>query len=110
MEAPQKNSPLTGYRYWGPQNTIQGYSPKELAILSKSPLDTTARRHDLDVSYALRLRGSARETALKRADQKFRSKIDNLYRENKITGWERIKSFAVGSPLSTLYYKTLKDK
>lgn len=93
----------SGYKYWGPGNTVHGFNTEQL-----SSIDVAARRHDLDVGAAMLIADDRiRADELYRSDQKFLRKIEKLYSRGDISLFERYMSRAVGSPLSKMWYKIL---
>jgi len=103
IEEKQKNASITNEPYFGPGNTLHGYGP----TLQLDTVNTIARRHDMDVNYAFRLKGQARDQALAKADAKFTNNINKAYRAGKITRWKMIQAKAVGTAVGKAYYKSL---
>lgn len=66
----------TGMMYFGPDNETNVYTPRELSM---PQYDIYARRHDLDVEYALKIRDEKRrKEALWRADEIFMKNMDKI--------------------------------
>lgn len=66
----------TGMKYFGPDNETNVYTVREMKM---PQYDIYARRHDLDVESALRIKSLAdRELALYRADEVFMRNMDKI--------------------------------
>lgn len=103
---PPKKPAATGYDYWGPDNNIQSLTSTKL-----KPVDIAARRHDLDVTAALKVKDpDLRSAELKRADRIFLKKIEKLYAANKINPFEYYASKTmIGKVSQNVYYPVLQQ-
>lgn len=80
--APKRDAPVkvlgidTGYRYFGPGNEVGDF---KVGDFNRPQYETYARRHDLDVESAMKIKNTdRRKDALDRADAIFMKNMDKI--------------------------------